>query len=76
MEQIQQARHGRFMLRAHGKKTPNGKFASTFSVTEARGSEETEVMCSSGLLFDTEIEAADDGMRAAKRWLDRTHPEN
>jgi hypothetical protein len=73
-EQIQHARCERFVLRARGKRAPNGKFASTFSVAEQRGLTEVEIMCSSGLLFDTEVEAADDGMRAAKRRLDRTHP--
>ncbi|VTU36147.1 hypothetical protein E5CHR_04241 [Variovorax sp. PBL-E5] len=38
MEQIQQARHGRFQLRARGNRAPNGKFAATFTVAEICGS--------------------------------------
>lgn len=74
MEKIQLMHSGRFTLRSRGQAMPGNKFQATFVVTEHKLHADEEIKRYTGALFDTEIEAAEAGLEAAKIWLDEHRP--
>lgn len=74
MEKIVQRHSGRFTLRSHGQKMGDGRFQSTFVVTEHTDGADVEIKSFTGAMFSTELEAVDAGIEAAIKWLDEFRP--
>ena len=69
MQKIQVVRKGRFTLRGYGQPMADGQFSAVFTITERVLAEDVDMKVATGQLFDTEIAAADAGLKAAIEWV-------
>lgn len=69
MEKVESPHGGQFTLCSHPVPMEGGRYRMTFAVTEHEWHGDVQLKHYTGEIFDTELEAADAGLAAARDWL-------
>lgn len=69
MEKVESPHGGQFTLRSHPVPMEDGKYQMRFAVIEHEWHGDVPLKHHSGEIFDTEVEAANAGLAAARDWL-------